>query len=225
MDLNPFYRYVFPGLLVKLLYPVRIVGRKNLPKTGGFILAIGPHTTEIESAVIAIALWKYKIRFFAKAEYWKKSRFIRFFMDSAAQIPLNRKDSVSAHATLGNGALEMLQGDVVAFYPEGTRNRWDKFLRKGRTGIGYTALSAAQASDDVVLIVPLGLVDFDQLKFPWKMGFKWRRWTMAVGKPIEVRFHKGMPLAVQARSITDETMHEISRLSKRPYRDEKLDII
>jgi len=225
VDLHAFYRYVMPGLLVKFLYRVKIVGRENLPKKGGFILAIGPHTTDIESAAVAVALSRYKIRFFAKAEYWKTNRFVRFFMNSAAQIPIDRQDSISAHATLGNGALAMIKGDVPAFYPEGTRNRRDKFLRKGRTGVAFTALSAAQALDDVVWIVPIGLIDFDTMRFPWQKGFVWRRWTLAVGQPIVVRFHKGIPIAVQARGITDEVMHEISRLSERPYRDEKLDII
>ena len=141
MDWNAAFRKFILGIPLRLLFRVRVEGREHLPKKGPYIIAPGPHTTEIESALIAVHLPDIKIRFFAKAEYWSKSRLHGWFMTNTGQVPLSRTDSRAALEQIKSGAEILRQGGIMAMYPEGTRSL-DGRVHKGHTGVARTAIRA-----------------------------------------------------------------------------------
>jgi 1-acyl-sn-glycerol-3-phosphate acyltransferase len=225
MSWNWVFRRVFPSPLARLLWPVHIVGLDNLPRRGPYILALGPHTTEIESVIVASALNQFKIQFFAMAEYWNKSWLHAWFMTHSGQIPLSRTDSRAAVLQIGIGADVLREGGIVAMYPEGTRNKsGESAVHQGHTGVVRTSLRAGG-----VPIVPVGLVDMSRLGFT-----KFGRSTMIIGKPIIPKLSMADPEkypktekaleAVLSRPVTDTVMHEIARLSTHPYIGTKLQI-
>lgn len=219
------FRYILFGPLLRLLFRVHVVGIENLPKEGPFILAPGSHTTELESALIAVYLRKHEIHFFAKAEYWNKNKVAGWFMTNTGQIPLLRTDSRSADESINKGVGVLRGGGVIAIYPEGTRSR-DGKLHKGKTGVARTAIRAGG-----VKIVPVGLIGMEKLNPPGK-GFRPGMATIIIGEPInpfhyqELSGHeklngKALEHAL-SRIVTDALMKEIERLSRKRYSKEYL---
>lgn len=226
MNWNWMFRYVLLGPLLRAFFKVHVVGRENLPAKGPFILAVGSHTTELESALIQVYLRKYEIRFLAKAEYWREKgrlgKLKAWFMTNTGQIPVERLDPRNVGKVINIGA-EVLKGQgVLALYPEGTRSK-DGKLHKGRTGAVRTAIRGN------VVIVPVGLIGFDKLN-PHGQGFRPGMATMVIGKPIDPHLAHdivdvaarvtGSPHALEgalARPVTDRLMHVIAQLCHKPY--------
>ena len=229
LDWNWLFRYVLLGLPLRFMCKVHVVGRENLPAQGPFILAIGSHTTELESALIQVYLREYVLRFYAKAEYWRKSPLHKWFMTHTGQIPLERLDPRSANATIDIGASILREGGILAMYPEGTRSK-DGKLHKARSGVVRTAIRGG------AVIVPVGLIGFDKLNPPGR-GIRRGMATMIIGKPIDpVAFHKVTDAAVHLTGstkalervaspiVTEHLMHVISHLCHKEYTHEYLPI-
>lgn len=228
MNWNWIFRYILFGPLLRVLFRVHVVGSENLPSKGPFIVAAGSHTTAIESAILAVYLRRYALRFFAKAEYWRTSKFIGWFMTHTGQIALERTDSRSADEAINKGVGVLRSGGNLAVYPEGTRSK-DGRLHKGRTGVVRTSIRAGG-----IPIIPVGLIGMEKFSPPGK-GIRPGMATIIIGKPINP-FHY-MELAERAgvtsgkalehvlsRPVTDVLMKEISRLSVKEYSNEYLDI-
>jgi len=229
---NWMFRYVILGPLLKALFKVHVVGRENLPEKGPFVLALGSHTTELESALVQVYLREYEIRFLAKAEYWRekglKGKFKAWFMTNTGQISVERLSQREAHKVIDIGAGVLRNGGVLALYPEGTRSK-DGKVHKGRTGAVRTAIRG-----DTV-IVPVGLIGFDKLN-PHGRGFRPGMATMVIGKPINphlahdiadvaTRFTGSNALeGALARPVTEHLMHVIARLCHKQYDGEQLQI-
>jgi 1-acyl-sn-glycerol-3-phosphate acyltransferase len=229
LDWNWLFRYVLLGLPLRFMCKVHVVGRENLPTKGPFILAIGSHTTELESALIQVYLREYTLRFFAKAEYWRKSKLHAWFMTQTGQVPLERLDPRSANLTIDIGADILKCGEILAMYPEGTRAK-DGRLHKGRAGVVRTAIRGG------AVIVPVGLIGFDKLNPPGR-GIRRGLATMIIGKPIDpVAFHSVTHVATRitgstktleaavAPVVTEHLMHVIARLCHKDYVGEYLPI-
>ncbi len=211
------------------MFRVHVVGRENLPAKGPFVLAIGSHTTELESALIQVYLRECVIRFFAKAEYWRKSLLHKWFFTHTGQIPLERLDPRSANATIDIGAEILRQGGILAMYPEGTRSK-DGKLHKARSGVVRTAIRGG------AVIVPVGLIGFDKLNPPGK-GFRPGTATIIIGRPINpIAFHKVADAAVHLTGstnalerllspvVTEHLMHVIAQLCHKEYVHEYLPV-
>lgn len=229
MNWNWMFRYVLLGPLLWALFKVHVVGRENLPATGPFVLAIGSHTTELESALIQVYLREHEIHFLAKAEYWREGRFKAWFMTQTGQIPVERLDPRSAGKVIEIGANVLKDQGILALYPEGTRSK-DGKLHKGRTGVVRTAIRG-----DTV-IVPVGLIGFDKLN-PHGRGFRPGIATMVIGRPIDPMIaHDVADVATRvtgstkaleamlARPVTEHLMHVIARLCHKQYDSEYLQI-
>jgi len=239
MSLNWVFRQVIMGMPARALFPMHVVGRENLPKEGPFIIAAGPHRTELESVLLASNLAQYEIHFFAKASYWEKSFMHRWFMNGTGQIPINQSGGRGVEEQINSGADVLRNGGIIAIYPEGTRGG-DGLLHKGHTGVGRTAILAGN-----VPIVPVGMLGMEKLNPPGG-GIHPGRGTINIGKPIYPLSHASdehLPLLAQvlnllehnprvmkpvinahARVLTNILMKEISRLSTAPYSDDYLKI-
>lgn len=228
MSWNWLFRNVIIGPPLRLMFRIRVVGRERLPKEGPYLLAPGPHTTELESVLIAIRLSKVKIHFFAKAEYWDKSPVHAWFMTNTGQVPLLRTDARAANEAIEKGAAILRDGGIMAIYPEGTRSL-DGRVHKGHTGVARTAIRGGG-----VPIVPIGLTGMTKLNPPGKKLPRPGRATIVIGKPIDPLHYQEMAghskladkalEAALSRTITSVLMKEIARLSGSTYADEYIPI-
>ena len=122
-DKMPIYKIARPtlGLLYRLWYRPKIIGKENIPKDGS-ILLVGNHVHIMDQCNVIIST-KRCIHYMAKKEYfdsqYKEGKFPWFFR-GAGCIPVDRsKKDDEAVAS----ALEVLNnGEALGLFPEGTRN-------------------------------------------------------------------------------------------------------
>lgn len=193
----------------RLLWGVRVEGRKNVPRRGGVIFASN-HLSFIDSIVIPMASPR-PVYFMAKASYFTKKglkgRFIASLMRGLGAIPVERGAGASAMAALEQQRRRLEAGRAIALYPEGTRSK-DGRLYKGRTGVAFMAL------EEDVPVLPVGLIGTDEAM---PIGAKRPKF----GKKIVVRFGTLIDLSEHGpassgkarRSATDDIMSAIHELS------------
>ncbi|MBD7994071.1 1-acyl-sn-glycerol-3-phosphate acyltransferase [Arthrobacter sp. Sa2CUA1] len=193
--------------LISLCRPT-LTGLENVPTTGPFIVASN-HLSFLDSVLIQ-ALMPRRVGFFAKAEYFTtpglKGAAMRSFFESVGSIPVERGQQAASVAAL-KSLLDVLEtGGGIGIYPEGTRSR-DGLLYRGRTGVGWLALTSGAP------VVPVGLIGTERLQPAGKKWVKPRPFTMSVGRPLY--FQKTGPghALPERRRVTDQVMDAIAELS------------
>lgn len=181
----------FFNFLATIVYRPKVVGHENVPVEGAAIIC--PNHVHAMDSVIVVTKTKRKVNFMAKEELFKNG-FIRWLANIFGIFPVKRggKD-IDAIKT----SLKILKkGELMAMYPEGTRNG----MQKGVKPKNGATLIAAKAG---VPIVPVGI----------KGSFKpFTKVTINYGKPISVE-----NLDIQNRDEVDEftakVMEEVVRLT------------
>jgi 1-acyl-sn-glycerol-3-phosphate acyltransferase len=129
----------------RVLYPMRLVGGSNLPRTGPYIL-VSNHVNWKDPPVIEFLLG-IPIRFMAKIEAFSIF-FVGGLLRGIGCFPVRRGESDRRAIVT---CLQVLRaGNVLGFFPEGTRSRTGA-LRRALPGIAFLAAKSA------ALIVPIGV--------------------------------------------------------------------
>lgn len=208
-------RNLFFGPLLKTIYRPWVEGAGNLPATGPVII-VGNHLSVVDSFFMPLMVDR-KVSFLAKSDYFTgkglKGWFLKNFMLAVGQIPIDRSGGKASEASLNTGLAVLERGDVLALYPEGTRSP-DARLYRGRTGVARLVLESG------ALVVPAVMIDTEKCmpigaKFP-----RIRRIGVVIGAPLDFsRFSDMATDRFVLRSVTDEIMVEIQRLSGQEYVD------
>lgn len=185
-----------------------VKGLENVPETGGFIVASN-HLSFFDSVIIQ-AMTPRMVHFFAKAEYFNrpgvKGRVMRGFFESVGSIPVERGEQAASVAALDELVRLIETGQGVGIYPEGTRSR-DGRLYRGRTGVGWLALTTGAP------VLPVGLADTDRLQPPGRTMALPHKFSLTIGKPIQVeRLGRKHSLPVR-RETTERIMDEIAAIT------------
>lgn len=162
------YRF-FKAILVpifKFWYRPTIIGKENIPEDGA-ILIVGNHK-HVYDQCLAIMATKRTIHYMAKKEYFE-GRYAWFFrMVGCIPVDRSKKDTEAVSV-----ALDVLnKKEALGLFPEGTRNKTDKFLLPFKFG----AVSMAHKTD--ALLVPFGLTG--------DYKFRSKNLTIRFGKPFKV---------------------------------------
>ncbi|MET4636881.1 lysophospholipid acyltransferase family protein [Mycetocola sp. 2940] len=210
-----FMKYLVAGPLLKTLFRPWVVGQENIPKTGGAIIASN-HLSVIDSVFLPLYLDR-RISFLAKSEYFTgkglKGWVTRVFMKMTGQLPIDRSGGKASEASLLTGLRVLGGGDLLGIYPEGTRSPDGKMYR-GRTGVARMVLEAG------VPIVPIAMIDTEKMMPIGTRLPRVRRIGIIIGEPLDFSRFEGMEGdRFILRSITDELMYEMQRLSKQEYVD------
>lgn len=194
--------------LAKLVYRPRVIGTKNVPRHGKVILASN-HLSFIDSVLIPMTSPR-RVQFLAKSHYFEgtglKGRVSKAFFTAIGAVGVRRGAGQAAQEALEQSRRIIDTGAAFAVYPEGTRSL-DGRLYKGRTGIGWLALTTGAK------VVPVGLIGTDEMqpvgaKFP-----RVRRVTVAFGEPIDVSHYGPAESGRARRQATDEIMAAIHGLT------------
>ena len=156
------------GPIFMWLYNPKVINKEVLDTIEGPTLIVGNHK-HLYDQCMTIVLCKKFVKYMAKKEYfddWKT----RWFFKGVGCISVNRQVKNSGAK---EEAIEYLKkGGIIGLFPEGTRNKTDKFLLDFKFG----TVSMAQKTD--ATIIPFGITG------DYKIGSK--NLTIRYGKPFKV---------------------------------------
>jgi 1-acyl-sn-glycerol-3-phosphate acyltransferase len=210
-----FMKNLVAGPILKTVFRPWVTGLDNIPKTGGVILASN-HLSFIDSVFLPLVIDR-RIFFLAKSDYFRgkglKGWATKAFMNGTGMLPIDRSGGKASEASLNTGLRVLHEGEVLGIYPEGTRSPDGKMYR-GRTGVARMILEGD------VPVVPVAMIDTEKVmpigsKLP-KVG----RIGIVIGEPLDFSRFKGLEGdRFILRSITDEIMYELNRISGQEYVD------
>ena len=212
-----FYRFMKAtlGTLLRVFYQPWIRGAENLPATGAAILASN-HLAVIDSFFLPLMMPR-EIVFLGKADYVQgrgiRGRLVAWFMRGVGLIPVDRAGGKASEAALNAGLARLKEGGLFGIYPEGTRSP-DGRLYRGKTGVARLALESGAP------VVPVAMIGTNIAQPIGKRIPKLKRIGVVMGEPMDFSRYAGMENdRFVLRSITDEIMYELMRLSGQEYVD------
>ncbi len=210
-----FAKNLIAGPILMTVFRPWIVGRENIPKSGGVIFA-GNHLSFIDSVFLPLVLER-RISFLAKSDYFLgtgiKGWLTRLFFKGTGMLPIDRSGGKASEASLNTGLAVLAKGEQLGIYPEGTRSPDGKMYR-GRTGVARMILEAG------VPVIPVAMIDTDKVMPTGRRIPKVRRIGVVFGEPLDFSRFAGLEGdRFVLRSITDEIMYELNRLSGQEYVD------
>jgi len=178
----------------KIVYRVKIEGKKNVPKDGALIFC-GNHRNYLDAPLMVATAGRH-VHFMAKEEL-RKVKFFAFlaFVFDAIFVKRDAKDIGAIKTSLKY----LKDGACVALFPEGTRNG----LEKGedvKNGVSYFVLN----SDSKV--IPVGI----------KGGLKaFQKTVITYGKPMDFEEErKNRKDKEVMKKVTEDIMKEVFELAK-----------
>jgi 1-acyl-sn-glycerol-3-phosphate acyltransferase len=210
-----FLKWVALGPWLKVVFRPQVSGAENVPDTGPAILASN-HLSYADWLFMPLTLTR-RVTFVAKAEYFTtpgiKGWFQRKFFSGAGQVPIDRSGANAAEGALKAATRILDAGELFGIYPEGTRSH-DGKLYRGKTGVARLALECR------VPVIPVAVVGTDVVAPPGQTFGKFTRPIVRFGKPLDFSRYAGLEKdRYILRSVTDEIMYEIMRLSGQEYVD------
>ncbi len=206
---------VLVGPWLRLAFRPWTKGVENVPTSGPAILASN-HLAVIDSFVLPLVLDR-QVQFLGKSDYFTgggvRGRLVAGFMRGVGTIPVDRSGGKASEAALNTGLRVLNDGDLFGIYPEGTRSP-DGRLYRGKTGVARLALESGAP------VIPVAMVGTDvaqplgrSIPKPMPIG-------MVFGEPLDFSRYRGMEGdRFVLRSVTDEIMYAILRLSEQEYVD------
>lgn len=175
-------------------FRIKTVGKKNVPKNGGVILAVN-HKSVLDPVMIGITAPR-KLNFMAKAELFE-NKFFGALIKKLGAFPIHRgKGDVAALKT----AFKILDGEgTMLIFPEGGRVKKGE-RRKAKTGV------AVIAQKKCVPVIPV-CIDGD---------YKWmRKITVTYGEPISFEEYNGEKLSPEClQELADGVLNKIYSLGE-----------
>ncbi len=205
------------GGSLKLAFRPWVEGIENIPAEGPAILASN-HLSFSDSFFLPAVLDR-KITFIAKSEYFTspgvKGRLTAAFFKGVGQLPVDRSGGRGAGEAAIKSGIEVLErGELFGIYPEGTRSPDGRLYRGKPGGLARVALATGAP------VIPVAMIDTEKVQPPGKVVPKMIRPGIRIGKPLDFTRYQGMEGdRFILRSVTDEVMYEIMKLSGQEYVD------
>ncbi len=206
---------VLVGPFLHLLFRPWVEGVENVPREGPAILASN-HLSFSDSLFLPLVVPR-RVTFLAKIDYFVgrglRGRLTAAFFRRAGQVPVDRSGGRAGEAALGTGLRVLRAGELLGIYPEGTRSP-DGRLYRGKTGVARMALEAR------VPVIPVAMIDTEKAQPPGQTVPNIRPVGVRFGQPLDFSRYYGLEGdRFVLRSITDEIVYEIMRLSGQEYVD------
>ncbi|WP_328317038.1 lysophospholipid acyltransferase family protein [Streptomyces sp. NBC_00388] len=205
------------GGSLKVAFRPWVEGLENIPGEGPAILASN-HLSFSDSFFLPAVLDR-KVTFIAKAEYFTspgvKGKLTAAFFKGVGQLPVDRSGSRGAgEAAVRSGVEVLARGELFGIYPEGTRSPDGRLYRGKPGGLARVALASGAP------VIPVAMIDTEKIQPPGQVVPKLMRPGIRIGKPLDFSRYYGMENdRFILRSVTDEVMYEIMKLSGQEYVD------
>jgi 1-acyl-sn-glycerol-3-phosphate acyltransferase len=204
--------------LLKIFFRPWVEGMDNIPAEGGAIIASN-HLSFSDSFFLP-AMMKRRVTFIAKSEYFTgtgvKGKLTAAFFKGVGQLPVDRSGVRGAGEAAIRSGIEVIErGELFGVYPEGTRSPDGKLYRGKVGGVARIALATGAP------VIPVAMIDTEKLQPPGQVKPNFGvRPGIRIGAPLDFSRYHGMENdRFILRSVTDEVMYEIMRLSGQEYVD------
>ncbi len=204
------------GVMLKIVFRPWAEGARNVPRRGPAIMASN-HLSFADHFFGPLPL-RRQVIFLAKAEYFTgrgiKGLISKAFFSALGQIPIDRGGGAASEHAIRAGLGVLAEGKLLGIYPEGTRSP-DGRLYRGRTGVARLALEAQ------VPVIPCAMVGTFEFMPSGQIRPNFRvRPGVRFGEPLDFsRFYGMASDHCVLRTVTDEVMHVIEKLSGQEYVD------
>ena len=219
----PISQYIIFPFIRRLITSVK--GLNYIPKKTPFIV-VANHISQTDPLFIITSLFhihKQKIHYISV--YRNLGEFFRKKISEqwAGCILLDQQNRAKA---VTDSVERLKHSDIVGIFPEGVRNPDANVISRGHTGMIRIALQAK------VPIVPIGIITKGEKHRLRKDGrhisdwrdavkqyiFKHEPFHINIGEPILLNKYYNTPITHKLlRSLTDNIMESLSKLSNRPY--------
>jgi 1-acyl-sn-glycerol-3-phosphate acyltransferase len=153
-----------------LLYRLKVIGRKNVPRRGGLILAPN-HFSQMDHFFVGVYLPR-KIRFMGKSQLFGPP-VLTAILKHGGVFPVRRGHR--DEEAMKTAFILLDQGEMVLVYAEGGRSRSGE-LGEPKRGIGRIALESGAPVVPVAIHGSAGVRRWKRLRFP--------RVTIEFGEPL-----------------------------------------
>jgi len=204
------------GVMLKIVFRPWAEGAPNVPRHGAAIMASN-HLSFADHFFGPLPL-RRQVIFLAKSEYFTgrgiKGLLSKAFFTGVGQIPVDRGGGVASEQAIRTGLRVLAEGHVLGIYPEGTRSP-DGRLYRGKTGVARLAVESGAP------VVPCAMINTFQFLPPGTLWPNPRvRPGVRFGAPLDFsRYHGQQADGPLLRTITDEIMQAIAKLSGQDYID------
>ena len=205
------------GSLLRATFRPWVEGLEYVPEEGPAILASN-HLSFSDSFFLPSVV-RRKITFVAKSEYFTgtgvKGRLTAAFFKGVGQLPVDRSGIRGAGEAAIRSGIEVIEGGgLFGIYPEGTRSPDGRLYRGRPGGLARIALTTGAP------VIPVAMIDTEKIQPPGKVVPKLMRPGIRIGKPLDFSRYQGLESdRFILRSVTDEVMYEIMKLSGQEYVD------
>ncbi|WP_165988116.1 1-acyl-sn-glycerol-3-phosphate acyltransferase [Streptomyces sp. YIM 98790] len=205
------------GAGLKVTFRPWVEGREHVPATGPAILASN-HLSFSDSFFLPAVLDR-RITFIAKQEYFTtpgvKGRLTAAFFKGVGQLPVDRSGIRGAGEAAIQAGIEVLRrGELFGIYPEGTRSPDGRLYRGKPGGLARVALATGAP------VIPVAMINTEKIQPPGKVIPKLMRPGIRFGAAMDFSRYQGMEKdRFVLRSVTDEVMYAIMKLSGQEYVD------
>ena len=180
-------------LFLKIFCRLKVYGRENIPKTGGFILASN-HTSYLDPLVVGAAVNR-RVNFMARHDLFLHP-VLRWWMSGVGAFPVKR-DSADLSA-LKEAISRLKRGEGLVLFPEGTRSI-EGSLGEAEPGIGLIAVKSQSP------VIPTFVKGAERAMPKGAKLLKPQRIYVYFGKPISIE--RRMPYQDIAGNIMQQIRH------------------
>lgn len=121
---------------LRIIFPVKVIGKKNLPK-GITYITISNHLNAVD--VILLGLYLPGFRYFLGKKELGKNKIVRFFLKMLGIIFIDRQGIGLSGI---KASINCLKKAPLAIFPEGTRNRINEEVQEIKGGAAMIAVKA-----------------------------------------------------------------------------------
>ncbi|AKM82189.1 TPA: 1-acyl-sn-glycerol-3-phosphate acyltransferase [Candidatus Berkelbacteria bacterium] len=128
-----------------MFWKIDWLNTSSIPKTGA-VFFVSKHSSWKDIIIIGLVS-KRPVHFVAKVELWQINRFISWWLNAVGAIPIDREHPDPS--TFKRVRKLLKDGEVVAIFPEGTRNDERKITHF------FEGVGVMSAKIDMVKLVPI----------------------------------------------------------------------
>lgn len=195
---------VFCRLLFRYVFRTEVIGKENVPKTGGMILSAN-HVSNWDPPFLGTFIDRH-VNYMAKEELFVNPIF-SWLITQCHAFPVKR--GIADRGAIKTALSRLKDGKCVAIFPEGTRSKTGE-LGKAETGVGLLAAMSK------VPVVPAAIIGTREI---FSKGNMFPKLKVIYGKPMYYDGKRGDKEAMA--DFSQSIMQEIAELIKINTADKK----